>query len=55
MPVGIDPGNKHFVVSLCKSMVRLLGCAVAIAFNSVGILATAFLIAELLGIYEELE
>ncbi len=55
MPVGKDPGNKHFAVSLVKSAIRLVGCAVALAFNSVGILATSFLIAELLGIYEELE
>jgi len=54
MPVGKDPGDHHFIISLVKSATRLLGCVLCIAFQSVSILAVSFLIAELLGIYEEL-
>jgi hypothetical protein len=54
MPVGKDPGDRHFIISLVKSSIRLVGCATALALQSVSILAVSFLVAELLGIYEEL-
>jgi hypothetical protein len=54
MPVGKDPRDTHFVISLVKSTVRLLGCFLGIAFQSITVLAFSFLIAEILGIYEEL-
>ena len=54
MPEGKDPRDSHFVISMVKSAVRLIGCALAIAFQSVSVLAVSFLVAELLGIYEEL-
>jgi hypothetical protein len=54
MPEGKDPRDSHFVISLVKSTVRLLGCFLGIAFQSITVLAFSFLIAEILGIYEEL-
>ena len=54
MPEGKDPSDKHFAVSMVKSVVRLLGCILGTAFQSITIFASLFLIAELLGIYEEL-
>ena len=54
MPVGKDPGDRHFIISLVKSSIRLLGCVLCIAFQNISVLAVSFLIAELLGIYEEL-
>jgi hypothetical protein len=54
MPEGKDPRDSHFVISLVKSTVRLLGCFLGIAFQSITVLAFLFLIAEILGIYEEL-
>ena len=53
--LGRDPGEKHFAISLIKSSIRLLGCVLSIAFQSVSILAVSFLVAELFGIYEEIE
>ena len=43
----------HTGVSYMKSAVRILSCAIALYDSSVCILATGFLIAELLGIVEE--
>ena len=53
--LGRDPGEKHFAVSIIKSSIRLLGCALSIAFQSISILAVSLLVAELFGIYEEIE
>lgn len=51
--------NKHLQVSVIKSIVRIVGCILAIIFASTSavaiILISAFLIiAELLGVVEEL-
>ena len=53
--------NKHFKVSLIKSLIRILGCAAAcilIAFNQVLscilTIGISLSIAELLGILEEI-
>lgn len=54
MAQGKDPRDSHFVISIIKSTVRLLGCFLGIAFQSITVFAFLFLIAELLGIYEEL-
>ena len=54
MPVGRDPRDTHFIISMVKSGVRLVGCFAAIAMQSVTVLALSFLLAEILGIYEEL-
>ena len=54
MPEGKDERDSHFFISMIKSTVRLLGCILGIAFQSVTVLAVSFLVAEILGIYEEL-
>lgn len=54
VPAGKDPSNGHFIVSLIKSALRLVGCLVAVYTGSVVLLALAFAAAEILGIAEEL-
>ena len=54
MPEGKDPRDSHFLISMVKSTVRLLGCVLGIALQSITVFASLFLIAELLGIYEEI-
>jgi hypothetical protein len=54
MPEGKDPSNKHFAISIAKSAVRFVGCFLAIALDSVAAMALFFLVAEILGVYEEL-
>lgn len=44
--------NGHFVVSILKSILRLVGCFVALTYLDWGIML--FAIAELLGIVEEI-
>jgi len=50
-----DPGRRHFVVSILKSGVRILGCVLGIALQSISVMAVLFLVAEVLGIVEEIE
>lgn len=54
MVAGKDFRNKHFVISLAKSAVRLLGCVLCIMFDSVPVLAGSLMVAEVLGIVEEI-
>lgn len=54
IPAAKDPGKFHFYISLVKSAVRIAGCLVALATGSWGWLAAGFLVAEILGIVEEL-
>ena len=54
MAEPVDVSKKHFYISLVKSAVRIIGCAVALATGSIFWLAGCFLAAELLGIVEEL-
>ena len=49
-----DPGKAHFYISLVKSAIPIAGCVVALLTGSVVWLAGGFLVAELLGIAEEL-
>ncbi len=49
-----DPSKGHFYVSLVKSVVRLVGCVVAIYTGSVIMLAIFLAVAELIGVVEEL-
>lgn len=49
-----DPSKKHFYISMVKSMCRMLGCILGILFQSITVFATFFLVAEMLGIAEEL-
>jgi len=50
-----DPGRRHFVVSLLKSGVRILACVMGIVLQSITVMAILFLVAEVLGIIEEIE
>lgn len=53
---GKDPGKGHFIISMVKSVLRIVGCfMLLLGVNSALILfALLFLVAELLGIVEEL-
>tara|TARA_R110001592_G_scaffold47602_3_gene150692 strand:+ start:294 stop:464 length:171 start_codon:yes stop_codon:yes gene_type:complete len=54
MSIGKDPGNMHYKISMVKSAIRILGCIGAWWYLSIVILAVSFLLAELLGILEEI-
>jgi hypothetical protein len=49
-----DPSKTHFYVSLIKSGIRMYGCIALLSCQSVNQFALAFLIAEVLGVVEEL-
>ena len=53
-PIGKDPRQTHFCISLAKSALRIAGCALGIFYNSLAILAEFFMVAEILGIAEEI-
>ena len=53
-PEPKDPSKKHFYISLVKSAIRIAGCVVALFTGSIVWLASGLLVAELLGIAEEL-
>lgn len=44
----------HLYISLSKSVIRILGCGVAMRNESIGVLAMALVLAEILGMVEEL-
>jgi hypothetical protein len=48
-----DP-RKHQLISFVKSGIRMGGCVAAILTTSVVSLALALLVAEIVGVYEEL-
>lgn len=50
----VDPSKKHFYISLVKSALRILGCIAVLLGGGIIYLASAFLLAELLGIAEEM-
>jgi|TARA_B100001094_G_scaffold36260_1_gene30391 hypothetical protein len=54
MAEPVDVSKKHFYISMIKSGVRILGCGVCLFTGNVIWLASGFLVAELLGIAEEL-
>ncbi len=51
--IAKDPGQMHYYISLVKSGIRIAGCIVAVLFQSITILAISLLVAEILGILEE--
>tara|TARA_R100001377_G_scaffold85224_1_gene70882 strand:- start:937 stop:1110 length:174 start_codon:yes stop_codon:yes gene_type:complete len=53
-PIGKDPRQTHFRISLAKSALRIAGCVLGIAFSSLTILAVFLMVAEGLGIAEEI-
>ena len=46
--------NKHFIISCIKSGLRITSCILAIQHNEWRVIASGFVIAELLGVVEEL-
>ena len=54
IPASKDPSTKHFWISMVKSGVRIAGCLIALFTGSVAWLAGGFLVAEILGIAEEM-
>ena len=54
MAEPVDVSKKHFYISMIKSVVRILGCVVCLFTGSVVWLASGLLVAEVLGILEEL-
>jgi hypothetical protein len=44
----------HLTISLVKSGVRIVGCGIGIALSSLTVVASALILAELLGVAEEL-
>ena len=54
MTEPVDVSKKHFYISLVKSATRIVGCVAALATGSWGWLAAGLLVAEVLGILEEL-
>ena len=44
---------NHFIVSIVKSIIRIVACIVAIMYTSLFLFALGFLVAEILGILEE--
>lgn len=46
--------KKHRLISFLKSAIRIGGCIVAAIAGSVWILAVSLLVAEIVGVYEEL-
>ncbi len=54
MAEPVDVSKKHFYISLVKSVMRITGCVAVLAGAGIMWLAGAFLVAELLGIAEEL-
>jgi len=49
-----DPSKKHFYISLVKSVIRIIGCVAVLGGLSIIWLAGSLLLAEILGIAEEL-
>jgi len=49
-----DPSKTHFYVSLIKSGIRMYGCIALLSCQGINQFALAFLIAEVLGVVEEL-
>ena len=51
---GKDPGKGHFIISIVKSAIRIVGCLALIFTGSLFAAGVTFLIAEVLGILEEI-
>jgi hypothetical protein len=46
--------KSHFWISSLKSLIRILVCILALKTNDIKVLAIGFLLAEVLGVLEEL-
>lgn len=47
--------NYHFKISMLKSVVRIMGIVLGMTTKNLELLCSLFLVAELLGIFEEFE
>lgn len=45
--------SKHFKISIVKSIIRIIGCILGFVFQNLTILCGFLLIAEIIGIFEE--
>lgn len=54
VPEPVDVSRKHFYISLIKSGLRIAGCVAVLLGANIMWLPGTFLVAELLGIAEEL-
>ena len=52
-PASKDPGKGHFYVSLVKSVIRI-GAGVSLLFGSLLLAGVLFILAEILGVLEEI-
>jgi hypothetical protein len=52
--INKDPGKQHFQLSMLKSAFRIAGCVGFMAGMSFAVFVLAFLVAEVIGIIEEL-
>lgn len=46
--------KRHFIISLAKSLIRIISCCFSIIFKNWGPIAIGFILAEALGVLEEL-
>ena len=53
MAEPVDPSKKHFYISIVKSLVRIVA-GVGLCFGNFVVAGTLFIVAEVLGIVEEL-
>ena len=53
MAEPVDPSKKHFYISIVKSLVRIVA-GVEVCFGNFVVAGTLFIVAEVLGIVEEL-
>ena len=51
--IAKDPGKMQYYITLVKRGVRIAGCIGAVVLQSITLLAVSFLLAEILGILEE--
>ena len=53
MTEPVDVSKKHFYLSMAKSGIRIGGCIALLGWQDIGWFALSFLIAEIIGIAEE--
>jgi hypothetical protein len=54
MTEPVDVSKKHFYISLVKSLTRIVGCGAALVTGAWFWMAIGLIIAEVLGVLEEL-
>jgi hypothetical protein len=51
--INKDPGKRHFMLSMIKSHMRIIGCLTALITGSITGFVILFALAEIVGIAEE--